>query len=388
MSYGYGRANPYDQRGDGAPSYQQPSYGQPAQNYGRQQYTAPLLGRDDYNGQNVEMAPLAQNGSQFGRQGGNPNQILNDCRTIDQGIDETRAVLNELIALHGNAINDANFKQGSPLSSQLEAKSSQLMSMYRELVRKIKNIKQMPESGQSKYAPQVQRVDDKLKKAMGAYRQADADYRRRLQEQMARQYRIVRPDASEQEVRAVVEDPSSQQQVFQQAMMQSDRRGQSQSTMNAVRDRHEAIQNIERQMIELGELFNDMDNIVMQQEAAVTNIEMKGEEVVEHMDKGNQEIGTAIVHARNTRKWKWWCLCITILIIVIIAAGVVAWYFTAGPGAHKATKRFVITDVTPATSHRVISGAPWSSVTTNGKPVMPGVDWVPGDKKMVRSFVA
>ena len=77
-----------------------------------------------------------------------------------------------------------------------------------------------------------------------------------------------------------------------------------------------------------------------------------------------------------------------VLIIVIIAAGVVAWYFTAGPGAHKAAKRFVITDVTPATSHRVISGAPWSSVTTNGKPVMPGVDWVPGDKKMVRSFVA
>jgi syntaxin 1B/2/3 len=257
------------------------------------------------------MAPLAQNGSQFGRQGGNPNQILNDCRTIDQGIDEAKAILNELIALHGNAINDANFKQGSPLSSQLEAKSSQLMSMYRELVRKIKNIKQMPESGQSKYAPQVQRVDDKLKKAMGAYRQADADYRRRLQEQMARQYRIVRPDASEAEIRAVVDDPSSQQQVFQQAMMQSDRRGQSTSTMNAVRDRHEAIQNIERQMIELGELFNDMDNLVMQQEAAVTNIELKGEEVVDHMDKGNQEIGTAIVHARNTRKWKWWCLCIT-----------------------------------------------------------------------------
>jgi syntaxin 1B/2/3 len=49
----------------------------------------------------------------------------------------------------------------------------------------------------------------------------------------------------------------------------------------------------------------------MQQEAAVTNIEMKGEEVVEHMDKGNEQIGTAIVHARNTRKWKWWCLCIT-----------------------------------------------------------------------------
>lgn len=293
------------------------------------------MGRDDYTGmfqcelsariiqliypgagQNVEMAPLAQNGSQFGRQQ-DPNRILNDCREIDAGIDETNGVLEDLKVLQGKAINDANASSDSALSRRLEAQSSQLMSMYRNLVAKIKAIKQQHESGQPKNAPQVQRVDRKLKYAMETYRQADADYRRRLQEQMARQYRIVRPDASEAEVQAVVKDPSPQQQVFHQAMMQSDRRGQAQSTMNAVQSRHEAIQNIERQMIELAELFNDMDNLVMQQEAAVTNIEMKGEEVVENMDKGNEEIGTAIVHARNTRKWKWWCLCICSMLLSI-----------------------------------------------------------------------
>jgi syntaxin 1B/2/3 len=332
------------------------------------------------------MAPLAQNGSQFGR-GANPNQILNDCRDIDAGIDEAdRQILPELQMLQNKIINDANASSESALNRQLENQSSQLMSMYRDLVGKLKTIKQMPESGLPKNAPQVQRVDRKLKKSMEAYRQADADYRRRLQEQMARQYRIVRPDASEQEVRAVVAaDPSQGQQVFKQAMMQSDRQGQVGSTMDAVRLRHEAIQNIERQMIELAELFKDVDNLVMQQEAAVTNIEMKGEEVVEHMDKGNQEIGTAIVHARNTRKWKWWCLCITVLIIVIIAAGVAGWYFTLGPGAHKNTKRFVITDLP---SHRVLSGNPWSPPSTAAKPVVPGVDWTPSVKRAVRSFIA
>jgi len=160
-------------------------------------------------------------------------------------------------------------------------------------------------------------------------------------------------------------------------------------------------------MIQLAELFNDMENLVMQQETAVTNIEMKGEEVVEHMDKGNEQIGTAIVHARNTRKWKWWCLCITstslaltleeilltnpssVLIIVIIAAGVAGWYFTLGPGAHKNPKRYVITDFTEGlTSHRVLSGQAWSGGNTAAKPVQPGVAWVPGSKKMIRSFVA
>lgn len=385
MSYGYGRPNPFDEREDAAPSYNQPSYSNPAQSYGRQQnYNAPLLGRDDYNGQNVEMAPLAQNGSQFGRQA-NPNQILNACGEITKGINKIKDNLGEIQTLQAAALNDPN---GTRVGD-VEKKATEILAMYHDLTTKVKAIRQMPESGAPRNAPQVGKVRRDLQNTYQDYMQIDRQFRQRSNEQSARQYRIVRPDASEQEVREAVENPESQQ-VFQQAMMNSTRQGQAQSTMNAVRSRHEAIQKIEGQMIQLAELFNEMDNLVMQQEAAVTNIEMKGEEVVDNMDKGNEEIGTAIVHARNTRKWKWWCLCITILIIVIIAAAVAAWYFTLGPGAHKNAKRYVITDFTEGlTSHRVLSGQPWSGGNTVAKPVQPGVAWVPGgSKKMIRSFVA
>lgn len=325
------------------------------------------------------MAPLAQNGSQFGRQA-DPNQILNACKEITEGVSDIKGLLGQIQIAQGAALNDPSGNR----SGDVEKIATQILAMYHDLIDRMKSIKRMPESGTPRNAQQVGMVDRSLKKTYQDYLNIDRQFRQRSNEQSARQYRIVRPDASEDEVREAVENPDNQQ-VFQQAMMNSNRSGQAQSTMNAVRARHDAIQNIERQMIELAELFNDMDNLVMQQEAAVTNIEMKGEEVVEHMDKGNQEIGTAIVHARNTRKWKWWCLCITVLIIVIIAAGVAGWYFTLGPGAHKNTKRFVITDLP---SHRVLSGNPWSPPSTAAKPVLPGVDWVPGEKRAVRSFVA
>ncbi|PMD31584.1 t-SNARE [Hyaloscypha variabilis F] len=380
MSYGYGgRPNPFDQREDAATSYNQPSYNAPAQ-YGRQQpsYNAPLLGRDDYNGQNVEMAPLAQNGSQFGRQA-DPNQILNACKEINEGINDIKSLLERIQMAQGAALNDPSGR-----NNEVEKIATQILAMYHDLIDRVKIIKRMPESGTPRNASQVGFVERMLRETHNDYMKIDSQFRQRSNEQSARQYRIVRPDASELEVRQAVENPDNQQ-VFQQAMMNSNRSGQVQSTMDAVRLRHEAIQNIERQMIELAGLFDDMNNLVMEQEAAVTNIEMKGEEVVEHMDKGNQEIGTAIVHARNTRKWKWWCLCITVLIIVIIAAGVAGWYFTLGPGAHKNTKRFVITDLP---SHRVLSGNPWSPPSTAAKPVVPGVDWTPSVKRAVRSFIA
>ena len=124
---------------------------------------------------------------------------------------------------------------------------------------------------------------------------------------MARQYRIVRPDATEEEVQAAVEDQSGGQ-IFQQALMQSNRRGQAQAVLSAVQDRHAQLEKIQQQLEELAQLFQDLDTLVVQQEAAVVAIEQKGEEVIENIDKGNLELGTAVETARSTRKKKWICL--------------------------------------------------------------------------------
>ena len=80
--------------------------------------------------------------------------------------------------------------------------------------------------------------------------------------------------------------------------------------MKAVNDRHLAIQEIERQLIELAELYQELDAIVVQQEAAVTQIEQKGEQVTENVGKANHEIAGAIVKARSRNRKKWWCLLI------------------------------------------------------------------------------
>lgn len=254
------------------------------------------------------MEPLAQNGGAFGRQQ-DPNAILNECREIDKGIETIERYLENLKMLQKRALDDPDASEASAANRELDALSTDTMALYRNFVGRIKTIKSQPDSGSSKNAPQVGRVDRKLKAVINQYQNVESDFRKKLQAQMARQYRIVRPDATEAEVREAVEDTSNQQ-VFSQALMQSDRRGQSQKALQEVTNRHAAIQKIESQMIELAELFQDMDALVVQQEAAVTNIEAKGEEVTENVAKANEEIGTAIVSARARNRKKWWCLLV------------------------------------------------------------------------------
>ena len=90
--------------------------------------------------------------------------------------------------------------------------------------------------------------------------------------------------------------------------MTSNRRGQAQSALHAVEGRHQAIHKIEEQMIELAQLFQDMEAAVVQQEPAVEIIDQKAEDTQMNISKGNEQLDQAVVKARSARRKKWICL--------------------------------------------------------------------------------
>lgn len=326
------------------------------------------MGRDDYGGQNVEMAPLTQNGSRFGRQG-DPNAILNELRDIENGITEVGAIVNEIEAAQRRALGAAdNTKELKDIAD----KGTYVVNVYRNLSDRLKKIKQKPESGSPRNAAQLGKVDRQLKTAIQNYRNADAVFGQKTRSARERQFRIAYPDADDRQVREAG-NAENDGEIFKMALMQSGRSAQATNVRDAVKQRSDAIQAIARQMGELATLFNEMDELVVQQEAAVVNIEQKGEEVVENMDKGTEQIGVAIKSARNRNKLKWWCLGITILIIIIVVVVVVVIHFANQTTVKTTTKRFVIPDF--MSSRRVAFTPP-----TSEKIVVPGAAWSPGDE--------
>ena len=68
---------------------------------------------------------------------------------------------------------------------------------------------------------------------------------------------VVKPDASPDEVKAVVDDDQGGQ-IFSQALMNSNRYGEARSAYREVQERHADIKKIERTLTELAQLFNDV----------------------------------------------------------------------------------------------------------------------------------
>ncbi|CAH0056708.1 unnamed protein product [Clonostachys solani] len=270
-----------------------------------------------------------------------PNAILNECKDIDRGIEQVESNLDQLRVLQQRTLDDADNSASSTANQQLDSLSTETMALYRSLTERVRQVKSKPDAQSPKNKPQVSRVDRRLKAAIQQYQSVESQFRKRTQDQMARQYRIVKPDATEEQIRQVVEDPNGAQ-VFSQALMQSDRQGRARAALSAVQDRHRALQKIEQQMVELSQLFQDMDTLVVQQEEMVTDIEHKAEDVVESLEHGNKEIGVAVETARATRRKKFWCalICLAILVVIaIIIVIVLAVQGKLGGGGSKSQKR-------------------------------------------------
>jgi syntaxin 1B/2/3 len=143
--------------------------------------------------------------------GADPNAILNECREVDRALDQLDEQLNDLERVFRQVLARPDMP-----SNEINNLSTQIMTGYRGLVSRVRNIKSKQESGTKKNAPQVGKVDRRLKTVINRYQTLEADFRRDSQAAAERQYRIVRPDATEEEVREAVADPDAP--IFQQAV--------------------------------------------------------------------------------------------------------------------------------------------------------------------------
>ena len=144
-------------------------------------------------------------------QSADPNAILNECREVDRAIDDLNSQLKQLQNVFGQVLARPDMPSG-----EINDLSSQIMTSYRNLVNRVKNIKSKPESGSPRNAPQVGKVDRRLKGTLETYQKIEAEFRKNSRAAAERQYRIVAPNATDDEVKEAVQDPEAP--IFQQAV--------------------------------------------------------------------------------------------------------------------------------------------------------------------------
>ncbi|KAG2193465.1 hypothetical protein INT46_007733 [Mucor plumbeus] len=254
-------------------------------------------------------------------------QEVEEVKDINRKIINNISLIEEL---HGSALSNINDEQTEENTYRLEKAVKQTTKLNNQCKTKIKaielSIARMPANSGDLPMRKTQHAALKKKfiETIQRYQDIERTYQQKYRQRVERQIKIVQPNATEDEIERVL-DSDEPPQIFAQSLMQSNRSGQARAVLSEVQSRHDDIKKIEKTILELHQLFVDMQMMVEQQAETLNQIETHAETTVVDLEQGNQDIGKAIVSARSTRAKKW--ICFVIFIILLIVAGILIWWF-------------------------------------------------------------
>ncbi|XP_058779941.1 syntaxin-132-like isoform X2 [Vicia villosa] len=124
-----------------------------------------------------------------------------------------------------------------------------------------------------------------------------------------------RPD--DETIDHLIETGNSEQ-IFQQAILEAGR-GQVVNTVEEIQERHDAVKEIEKKLLDLHQIYLDMAVLVDAQGEILDNIESQVVNATDHVKSGNDSLHIAKSLQKKSRK----CMMIAIILILLIAIFIV-----------------------------------------------------------------
>lgn len=121
-----------------------------------------------------------------------------------------------------------------------------------------------------------------------------------------------RPD--EETLESIIATGESE--TYLQEAIQVQGRGQITETIREIHDRHDAVKDIQKNLLELHQIFMDMAVLVEAHREQLNNIEQQVNKASSFVQRGTGQLEIAKRHQRNKRKWM--CICVILLIILIL----------------------------------------------------------------------
>ncbi|KAK9245234.1 t-SNARE [Lipomyces tetrasporus] len=265
--------------------------------------------------QSYEMSTL-NGGGPYGGQD-DMSVFFSEIDSIKNAISQFDNNVARIESLHNRSLNEIDTEQDQWNQKQIDALVAETSQISNTLKYKIKSLEGKSRSDSTKRV-QVDAVKRTFMDSIQRYQSVEASYGMKYKERAKRQYRIVRPDATEDEVRQAIEDTSGSQ-IFSQALLNSNRRGEARTALTEVQNRHKELQKMERTLGELVQLFKDMEELVEVQAQDVQAVDHTVKRVENDVNKGVEETRIAVKHARAARRKKWICLGIILIICIILA---------------------------------------------------------------------
>ncbi|KAK6461544.1 t-SNARE [Scheffersomyces coipomensis] len=249
------------------------------------------------------------------------SSFMNEIHDINSLLDQYSNLIGLIDRKQQNLINELNLNESDLEFStqQVDGLVSEADNLQANLKVRIKNVQTIAAKEHDRTKQEQAEVTRKrFLDLIQNYRLVESKHKEQSKSQSARQYKIIRPEASDQEIETVVESGNPQQ-YFQNALLQSNRRGESRVVLNEVQVRHQELLKLEKTMAELTQLFHDMEELVIEQDQQIQQIDETVQQAQHDVEGGLGHTEKAVKSAKAARRKRLWCFIICCIIVAILA---------------------------------------------------------------------
>ncbi|MCL7031233.1 hypothetical protein MKW94_000840 [Papaver nudicaule] len=211
------------------------------------------------------------------------------------------------------------------LRSRMDADVAQVLKRVKIIKGKLEALeksneaqRKLPGSGPGSSADRtrisvVSGMGKKLKDMMDEFQTFRGKMNVEYKETVERRYFTITGEKPDEEL---IENliSSGESENFLQKAIQDQGRGQIMDTISEIQERHDAVKEIERNLIELHQVFLDMAALVEAQGQQLNNIESHVSHAKSFVRRGTEQLQEAREYQKSSRK----CYCIAVLLVVIL----------------------------------------------------------------------
>ncbi|KAG9153850.1 hypothetical protein Leryth_005960 [Lithospermum erythrorhizon] len=264
-----------------------------------------------------------------GKRPGNGGDDLDDffgaVEIVKQDIKEVVELYKRLQGLNEESKTVHNAKTMKDLRSRMDADVAQVLKRVKLIKGKIEGLdrsniehRKLPGCGPGSSADRtrtsvVSGLGKKLKDMMDDFQALRGRMNEEYKETVARRYFTVTGEKPEDEM---IENliSSGESESFLQKAIQDQGRGQILDTISEIQERHDAVKEIEKNLIELHQIFLDVASLVEAQGQQLNNIENQVAHASSFVRRGTDQLQEARELQKGSRK----CACYAVILVIII----------------------------------------------------------------------
>lgn len=252
----------------------------------------------------------------------NETNFLNTCQHIKEQINQYKSDSNQLQQLQQQQINAVSESAKQQALHEIDNVTLGMKSLQLDIKNNIESAKLIINRSDPDMVNQINNLNRLFRSALQNVIIDEDRFKENITHQAVEQYQIINPEASYNQAQEFVLQNGTDD-VFQTSLEMQNRKAEAMEVYQNVKYRHDELVKIQEMAATLNQMFNDLQDIVLEQDEYLTNANQNIDMAQQELEKGDGNVIQATNLSKKNRKCKWIILCLCILLVLIIVGIIV-----------------------------------------------------------------